>query len=511
MSFDPESNERLELKLENQYQSIFDELTAIFDRYTETETTDFELRYSEMDINVRKVSKILSEYWNIPIDLVVSDFNEEIIRKKENQMEIPDVPTYQIRFALEEGSWIVLLRVNLFKLLKSHFSRLLTLEEIIFKTGKGIDDDCAYYLIEIDQISRHWISTYGKYWVSEHEFSKDIDSTIRCISAIYSVHIDRGKDIYSGSIRLMASKMSVLSRVNGIETNSNWALKAKSVFEDLKNQLNKEKYSREVLNLFVALSILQKEIIQIESIKTEETHKEETLQYLISEKIGWYGLDLSDEESVEYFSDNLLFVLYDLPHSDPITAVQYLLSKFFIEIDINDQIGSKYTELLNAKLEMRSEKYLELENRDKQIVEVIEEFLPAMFIQIKNEIAVSEIVAEPSKFEQITKSDMWANFEAQLQRIKRIDSTELSNDTFKRVIKSNYNLLISEFLSPMETIELMVSNFISIFSLENKILDEITNKAKSILEESKDKTISMVVVDQNLNDLLFSELQIYII
>ena len=160
MSFDPESNERLELKLENQYQSIFDELTAIFDRYTDTENKDFELRYSEMDLNVRKVSKIISEYWNIPIDLVVSDFNEEIIRKKENQMEIPDVPTYQIRFALEEGSWIVLLRVNLFKLIKSNFSRLLSLEEIIFKTGKGIDDDCAYYLIEIDQISRHWISTY---------------------------------------------------------------------------------------------------------------------------------------------------------------------------------------------------------------------------------------------------------------------------------------------------------------------------------------------------------------
>ena len=47
MSFDPESNERLELKLENQYKSIFDELTAIFDRYSESETTDFELRYSE--------------------------------------------------------------------------------------------------------------------------------------------------------------------------------------------------------------------------------------------------------------------------------------------------------------------------------------------------------------------------------------------------------------------------------------------------------------------------------
>ncbi len=511
MSFDPDSNDRLELKLENQYKSIFDELTAIFDRYTDIESKDFQLRYSELDPNVRKVSKIISEYWNIPIDLVVSDFNDEINRKKENQMEIPDVPTYQIRFALEEGSWIVLLRVNLPKLLKTHFSRLMTLEDIIFKTGKGVDDDCAYYLIEINQLSKQWISIFGKLWVAEHDFSKDINYTLRCISSVYSVHADRGRDIYAGSIRLMQSKMPVLSRVSKIETNSNWALNAKSVFEDLTKQLEEGEYSRDILNLFIALSVLQREIISIETIKSDESINEETLQYSISEKIGWNELDISDEESVEDFSDNLLFVLYDLPHDDPISAAQYLLSEFFDEINLDNKIGDKYSELLEAKMEMSSEQFFDHETRDKNIVEIIEEFFPAMFIQIKNEIEISEPETKSSKLEEITKSEMWENFEAQLFRIKRISETELSSTTFRRVIRSNYDLLIGELLPPLNAVELLDTNFISILSLENNVLENVMSKVKLILDGSISENKSMVIIDQNLNDLLYDELQSFII
>lgn len=511
MSFDPESNERLELKLENQYKSIFDELTAIFDRYSDIESTDFQLRYSELDANVRKVSKIISEYWNIPIDLVVSDFNDEINRKKQNQMEIPDVPTYQIRFALEEGSWIVLLRVTLPKLMKSHFSRLMTLEDIIFETGKGVDDDCAYYLIEINQISKQWISTFGKLWVAEHDFSKDINYTIRCISSVYSVHADRGADIYAGSIRLMQSKMPTLSRVVQIETNSNWALNAKSLFEDLNIQLDEAKYSREILNLFIALSVLQREINQLETIQSADPQSEETLQYSISDKIGWDKLDLSDEESVEYFSDNLLFVLYDLPHDDPIIAGRYLLSEFFTEISLDNKIGDKYSELFEAKMEMSSEQFFENETRDKHIVEIIEEFFPAMFIQIKNEIEVIEPETKLSRLEQISNSAMWENFEAQLFRIKRINEKELSSSTLRKVIRSNYDLVIGEILSPLNAVELLVTNFVSILSIENTVLDIVMGKAKLILDGSNNEIVSMVIIDQKLNDLMYDELQSFII
>ncbi|MHA2028049.1 MAG: hypothetical protein ACW99A_07990 [Candidatus Kariarchaeaceae archaeon] len=511
MVFDRDSHEKLDKNIENQYKSIFDELTAIFDRFNISEIEDFEEKYTGLDINIKIVSKIIGSYWNISLDNVVSDFEAEINRKIKNEMQIPDVPTYQIRFALEEGSWIILLRNEFPKLLRSHLIRLVTLEDTIFKTGKAIDDDCAYYLIELDQISKNWIRPFTQYWVNEHEYSKNIDFVIRVISAIFKTNQERGHEIYAGSIRLMQSKISVLQRVNQIKTSSNWALNARSIFATLEEELSLNNYSSDVLNLFVTLATLQKEMLRLDTKKNEDSQKQDLIQYSIVDKIGWNHLDVDDEESLEFFFDALLIVLYDFPDDDPLIAAQKLLMQFLEEIKLPKKVSKKYIDLLESEIETQTSQILEVEMRDKAIVELIEEFLPSLFVQIKQGASSSPLISADEANVKSKLDDQWGNFEAQLLRIKRIDDIKLATDTLKKVLRSRYNVLINDAISPYKSAELIATNFKSILDLTNLEIDKFLEKSKLMIDMAKSNQTSLVSLDQSLIDLLYDSLNQFVI
>ncbi|MCE7733381.1 MAG: hypothetical protein GPJ54_00795 [Candidatus Heimdallarchaeota archaeon] len=511
MDFDRDGREKLDKKLVSLYKSIFNELTSIFDRFNVSELQDFPEKFADIDTNIKIVSKIISSYWNLSLDVIIPDFEAEIKRKIENQMEIPDVPTYQIRFALEEGSWIVLLRIEFPKILRSQLSRLVTLEDTIFKTGKAIDDDCAYYLIELDLISQNWIKPLTQYWKTDHDFSKIIDIGSRLISSIFNTQEERGGEIFAGSIRLMQSKMSILERVLQIESTSNWALKARSIYDSLTEQIEKGKYENDILNMFFTISALQKEIIRLDSKKSDEKEDLDSLQYSIMSKIGWENLEIDDDDSLEFFSDALLMVLYDLPFDDPILAAEKLLDQFFSEIKMSKKLERGYRKLLSSELENQTSQLIELEVRDRVIVEVIEEFLPSLFVQMKQGLVVDSLDSGISKLDQILKSDQWENYEAQLSRIKRISDQKIAVETFKKVLRSNYNVLIGETLTPHKAVELLSLNFISVLKIENFQQDTFLEKARAIIDKSKDDGISLVIVDQSLIDLMFDTLNQFII
>lgn len=510
MVFDRDSHEKLETKLISQYKSIFDELTAIFDRFDVSGVDELPDNFIDIDINIKIVTKIITSYWNLPLDLVFSDFETELNRKNKNQMPIPDVPTYQIRFALEEGSWIILLRNEFPKMLRPHLSRLITLEDTIFKTGKAIDDDCAYYLIELDIISRNWIKPLVQYWKNEHDFSKNTDLAIRVISAIFNTQDERGNELFAGSRRLMQSKMGVLERVHQIRTSSNWALNARSIYDTLVRQFDENKYEDDVVNMFLTLSALQKEMIRF-STKTDESDQQEILQYSIVRKIGWEELEIDDSDSLEYFSDALLIVLYDLPFDNPSLAAQKLLDQFSNEIQLPQQLTKKFKDLLNTELENRTSQIIELEERDRLAVTVIEEFLPSLFVQIKQGISEGNLASILSNPEHTSKSSQWENFDAQLSRIKRINDLDVAKSSFNKVLRSTYNLLIQENIPPYGSVELICNNFITIHEIKDFKLESFLEKAKIIIDNGINEDLSLVIVDQSLVDLLFNELNPYII
>jgi hypothetical protein len=506
MVFGREIKEKPGSSIDIQYQSIFDELTAIFDRYNISEIEDFPEKHSDLDANIKIVTNIIGSFWNISLDNVVSDFEAEINRKIKNEMQVPDVPTYQIRFALEEGSWIVLLRNEFPKFLRSQLIRLVTLEDTIFKTGKAIDDDCAYYLIELDQISKNWINPFTQHWVNEHEYSKNIDFVIRVIASIFNTNQERGTEIYAGSIRLMHSKLSVLQRVKQIESSSNWALNARSIFEILEKELATNEYSSDVLNLFVTLSTLQKEMIRLDAKKSEESQQQDTIQYSIVDKIGWNNLDIDDDDSLEFFFDALLIVLYDFPDDDPLIAAQKLLDQFLEEIKLPRNVSKKYIDLLENEIETQASRILEAELRDRAIVELIEEFLPSLFVQIKQGAGSSPLITPEMGQKRIKQDDQWENFEAQLLRIKRITEEELAVETFKKVLRSNYNLLIDRAISPIKSVELIATNFKIIVDTSDFNIDRFLEKSRLLIDMAKSNKTSLVLLDQSLLDLLFDEL-----
>ena len=125
-------------------------------------------------------------------------------------MEIPDISTYQMRFAIEEGAWIVMFRSYFPNLLKNQVGKLEKLEEMIWNSSKALDEDYAFYLIELENVTKLWVNPLLEYWLSEHDFGKPRDFAIRLTSSIFSISSYKGINIYDGGLRLFQSKMEDL-------------------------------------------------------------------------------------------------------------------------------------------------------------------------------------------------------------------------------------------------------------------------------------------------------------
>ncbi|NHJ38642.1 MAG: hypothetical protein FK731_01320, partial [Asgard group archaeon] len=105
---------------------------------------------SKYQINeeIAKIIFVLDFEYNINQDLSSNYYKYEIERLKKVNFQLPNVYSFLIRFAIEEGFWIKYLTIDLPNKMKNKISKLMTIDRSLFGDLEGSKEDSALYMIE---------------------------------------------------------------------------------------------------------------------------------------------------------------------------------------------------------------------------------------------------------------------------------------------------------------------------------------------------------------------------
>ena len=449
-------------KLKLQYRSIFDEITVFYERIN-SEDLDTFLDASDLtEINIKKSIKVIEEYWDIQPEFTMSDYLEELSRLGKTQTSLPDIPTYQFRFALEEGSWIVLLRDYFPKLVNPSFNRLITLEDMIWTSGKAQIDDYAYYLLEIEQVSMNWILPMVNYWIEEHDYGSIKDLAPRIISAAFQKDLNRGKDIFDGTIRLLRAKLQDLSKIKTLEIESVWAKNSIEMYSRLVSEADSGEFTDDTYSFLITLGILQFNVNKSRQQSVGEKSSAKKRSSII-DKINWNDLNLEDQEELEDFLDDVLLLLFDQPESSSMDAGIQLLEDLFEEIRVSKLLRKKTLDEFHDIIDVETSDLIDSIERERKTVEILERIIPQIFLELK-QLGDEIYENEQSIAMYMSVDPIWDNFEAQLLRMKRVSDQQLARSIADKLVKSFYELMITRKMTPLDSTMALVAKFHDTFT-----------------------------------------------
>jgi len=333
--------------LKERYKKIYNRLSTCYDPN--------ERIYSEegFDPHLTKIAVIIEKEYGIKTKIVLQDFKFKI--KSLNLLSDVIIPTFYVRFAIEEGAWTVIERVIAREMLLQKFGKLINLENQIWREKSANPEDAIFYLLELQDLGKTYIREMLEYWRLDHGLS-EISKFLDYFAAILvNTYINRGHEIVEGAIRILQSKTRDFIDVRKGEFTTHWFTSAleyvNKLSEDLGKYTEERIVSPELMEAIIVQIILQTEIRKTKS-GMSLTQDEFQRKKAVLENLNWQEFDPEDPDQVKAFENNTLEALLLLEGGSPMTQVNELLKILFESENIDKPI-SKYRMLIEKEIELQ--------------------------------------------------------------------------------------------------------------------------------------------------------------
>ncbi|NHK31547.1 MAG: hypothetical protein FK730_09360 [Asgard group archaeon] len=213
---------------------------------------------------IAKVIFVLEFEYNISQELSSNYYKYEIARLNKVNFQLPEVYSFLIRFAIEEGFWIKYLTTDLPSKLKHKMSKLITIDRSLFGDLEGNKEDSALYMIERTFLINEIIRPMLKIWVKEHQRSTYYDAAISNICMMNKKAKEKGEIIITELSNRLQSNIESLKEIISELDSKGWAQKAIADFNELQNNLEKCFTKPTIMNWRIAAELILESLLIME-------------------------------------------------------------------------------------------------------------------------------------------------------------------------------------------------------------------------------------------------------
>ncbi|MFX0162481.1 MAG: hypothetical protein ACFE68_03970 [Candidatus Hodarchaeota archaeon] len=210
------------------------------------------------NIEVSRVVAILEQNWQMDADLVCDNLQTELVRLRQIGEEVPFIESYELQFAITEGSWIKFLYVNLPEILNEKLQNLKLLEEGIFGTVKEAEpEDAAYYMVELFILFKTIIEVVIETWVKTHIKSFPYESAIRIVGGLKNKRYAEGAFDLDEIREPLVNKFNFLRSIIDTLEKSPHIKKSSEILTSLIEELTSEKDTNDLSLKTLSCMILE--------------------------------------------------------------------------------------------------------------------------------------------------------------------------------------------------------------------------------------------------------------
>jgi hypothetical protein len=490
----------------------------------------------KLNEEIAKVVFVLDFEYKIPADLSINYYKYEMERLDQVNFPLPEIYSYLVRYAFEEGFWIKYLTTDFIRRIKHKLSKLLTLEQSLFGNLKGNPEDSALYIIERSYLVNEFINPILNAWMKDHQRSTNKDAAFSFICGINQKAMEKGQVITNELCnRLLANIESIKGILAALDKKA-WAQKAIDEFNDVHDKLSdciSNNYDQINLRVVAELVLENCLVMEYEALnhKNLQTIKEkqilienpstteivsETKEDIVKDKatLVLLTIDNLEEEKQKEFIHDLVFEKYNEAmksyHQKPMQFAKdflnrLLLEEFSFSSSLVQKIIKKFDNQLIYRLSpVGSAKFPNL-TIDEKVMQLLED---TIFDYLKQKNSLQDEAAEKELLETPTKKIEATNINATTisNETKQLEIRELSDKDLGLLVRDEY---LKELFNNNEEI-LAGAKVLKRYSLdlgllltENEAITLITEeleKRNIILKESNseelDKTICIVIINQ---------------
>jgi len=191
-----------------------------------------------------KVSKELAQAifvmefdYNINRKFSANFYNYELKRLEKVHFELPSIPSFLLRFSLEEGFWIKYLTIDLLKKLRLKISKLLALDRSLFGHSKGSKEDSALYILERIFLIENIIKPLLIFWIKDHHSATCYDAAASFLCSIQGKAMEKAPKIVEDLCNRFYANISSLKEIIMALDANGWAGKAIIQYNQIEEEL----------------------------------------------------------------------------------------------------------------------------------------------------------------------------------------------------------------------------------------------------------------------------------
>ncbi len=491
----------LDFKKDPDYKKLFVKIHDLLMNQFDVETGNLDDQvFNGLDPVTTKTINIISTYFEVDIDHVISDFSSELERLEKSNQTIMDTPTYILQYALDEGTWSILFRKLLGRIIEGKFANILKLDDLIWNTGASTSEDRIYYLVEFKQLTENYIAPLYNIWKEEHQDKSHEFIAKRMISGVYNVLFQDSNSVYEGSRRVRGCKVEYIEDDEAADSYPPWATEARELYGSLQKYYQNEEFQGDLNLYLITTALIQREIL----IDKHEKRKKKAakLQKLgnyseLVYRLEWDKLDYNNLHSVEEFKGRVVNELYNRLEESPIEAAQNLLLEILNGISLDKMTNTKLVDSFQFIIDNKKSTIQDPIERESILVETIQDQLPKILIKLRSN---PEVIRKETAREDINDLPIWNSFEENFKRIRRLKDNNISYPLITKLIKSTYKIIIEKSYRPDETANIIIEKFKERFP-EFEV-NEYKSEVNKIVSVYNVGTRSLPQVDSKLIDYL---------
>ena len=302
-------------ELGDRINRIFEDLAPLFDRIDSTLVNQYKKEYPDFNEALIRVGLSLQIYYELPLELTLSDFEWEQKRLNKVGSMIPDVPTFHLQFGINEGSWIKLLRHELREFLIEKRSKLNNVEEDVLISHQHSTDSAAVHVVEQLVLEKNYIAPVISYWKSTHQSSTFLDAAYVLLAALHQKKIEEAVEIYQKGLALFEKIVDLFEEIFEPYQKSSWVERGINQVKKWKELLEKEPESVEIVSQAIIAAIPRPRLQALFSlvqgkISSEDIQKQVKQTAGIGDSLllefkGLYNLNLPPREWQEEIMKNI--------------------------------------------------------------------------------------------------------------------------------------------------------------------------------------------------------------
>ncbi|MBN1329775.1 MAG: hypothetical protein JXA54_09905 [Candidatus Heimdallarchaeota archaeon] len=284
---------------------------------------------------IAKVINVFNFEYNLPEQLTANYFLYEINRLKEVNFDLPDIYSFLIRFALEEGFWIKYLTIDFPLKMRQKISKLITLDRALFGDLAGSKEDSALYIMERTFLINEIIIPMIYAWIKDHHRSSFYDAASSIICSMRHKAMEKSDIILEELCnRLCANVDSITGIISELDANG-WANKAISEFKKLQEMLEncKSNFLRIDIRVAAELILENRLVLEYESLDPTNTiipKKRPSTQAEIKEEYN-VGFEKKETDLIKDKLDLILLKLEEVSEEQILPIIVDMVKESFDE------------------------------------------------------------------------------------------------------------------------------------------------------------------------------------